>query len=75
MPDNEQPEIETPASPAAGEEKVNKDFLQPTSLPSTPTAPPGVLTRPSDLTVRPGFRSPANNKSKAQKPAPQKKKK
>ena len=69
MPDTDKPEIEAPA-----EEKVNKDFLQPTSLPSTPTAPPGVLTRPSDLTARPGFRSPSNNKSKAMKPSPKKKK-
>lgn len=69
MSDTEKTEIETPAG-----EKANKDFLQPTSLPTTPTAPPGVLTRPSDLTARPGFRSPPNNKSKAMKTAPKKKK-
>lgn len=31
------------------------------------TAPPGMLTRPTDYAARPGFRSPPNQKSKAQK--------
>lgn len=31
------------------------------------TAPPGMLTRPTDYAARPGFRSPPNTKSKAQK--------
>ena len=30
-------------------------------------APPSVLSRPTDAAARPGFRSPPNNKSKAQK--------
>lgn len=34
---------------------------------STAVAPRGVLTRPTDLASRPGFRSPPNAKSKAQK--------
>jgi hypothetical protein len=29
--------------------------------------PPNILTRPTDHAARPGFRSPANQKSKAQK--------
>lgn len=41
----------------------------------TPKAPPGVLTHASDFQVRPGFRSPSNMKSKADKNAPKKKKK
>lgn len=42
---------------------------------NTPKAPPGVLTHTSDFQARPGFRSPSNNKSKAEKNAPKKKKK
>ncbi|MES2644626.1 MAG: hypothetical protein V4850_34380 [Myxococcota bacterium] len=42
---------------------------------NTPKAPPGVLTHASDFQARPGFRSPPNNKSKADKNAPKKKKK
>lgn len=44
-----------------------KELFKPTENPSTPKAPPGMLTRGTDLAARPGFRSPANNKSKAQK--------
>ncbi len=32
-----------------------------------PFAPPTPLQRPTDAAARPGFRSPANNRSKAQK--------
>lgn len=39
------------------------------------TAPPSVLTRPTDAAERPGFRSAANTKSKAQLNAKRKKKK
>ena len=70
MPENEKPETETETTET---DKASKEFLQPTSLPSTPKAPPGMLTRPSDLTTRPGFRSPPNAKSKAQKAAKKKK--
>ncbi|MCB9683109.1 MAG: hypothetical protein H6733_16715 [Alphaproteobacteria bacterium] len=37
-------------------------------------APSGILQRPSDAAVRPGFRSPANSRSKAQKAGKKKKK-
>lgn len=41
------------------------------SDPQSPTEghgrPPNILTRPTDHAARPGFRSPANQKSKAQK--------
>lgn len=49
------------------EKSEKKELFNPTATPSTPTAPPGILTRGSDLAARPGFRSPANSKSKAQK--------
>jgi hypothetical protein len=49
------------------EKTEKKELFTPTATPSTPTAPPAILTRGSDLAARPGFRSPANNKSKAQK--------
>ncbi len=45
----------------------NNELVQPTAVPSTPKAPPGILTRGTDLAARPGFRSPANQNSKAQK--------
>jgi hypothetical protein len=45
--------------------KKSTELFQPTA--TTPTAPPGMLTRPSDIPVRPGFRSPSNKNSKAQK--------
>jgi hypothetical protein len=35
--------------------------------PRPPKAPPGLLQRETDIAVRPGFRSPANSRSKAQK--------
>jgi hypothetical protein len=38
--------------------------------PAAPAAqgrPPNILTRPTDHAARPGFRSPPNQKSKAQK--------
>jgi hypothetical protein len=35
--------------------------------PRSPKVPPGILQRESDRAVRPGFRSPANTRSKAQK--------
>ncbi|MDP2312929.1 MAG: hypothetical protein Q8P41_08490 [Pseudomonadota bacterium] len=56
-------------------EDGKSELFQSTSLPSTPTAPPGALTNPSDITARPGFRSPSNSKSKAMKPGAAKKKK
>jgi hypothetical protein len=39
------------------------------TAPQTPTQgrPPNILTRPTDHATRPGFRSPPNQKSKAQK--------
>jgi hypothetical protein len=42
--------------------------------PPTPTRPPSALTNPKDAAARPGFRSPPNQRTKAQK-APQGKKK
>lgn len=56
------------------QEQGGHELFEPTAVPSTPTAPPGALTNPSDITARPGFRSPSNNKSKAMKNAPKKKK-
>jgi hypothetical protein len=41
---------------------------------STPKPPPNVLSRPTDAAVRPGFRSPPNKGSKAQKAQKSKKK-
>jgi hypothetical protein len=40
--------------------------------PATPGQgrPPNILTRPTDHAAKPGFRSPANQKSKAQKKKP-----
>ncbi len=55
-------------------EHTSHELFQSTSLASTPTAPPGALTSASDITARPGFRSPSNNKSKASKHAAKKKK-
>ncbi len=49
------------------ESSEKKELFKPTENPSTPKAPPGMLTRGTDLASRPGFRSPANTKSKAQK--------
>lgn len=43
------------------------------AAPQTRTAPPGVLTRPTDHAARPGFRSAPNTRSKAQKAAKDKK--
>lgn len=40
-----------------------------TPAPKPPVAPSGVLQRESDRAARPGFRSPPNQKSKAQKGA------
>ncbi len=34
---------------------------------ATPTRPNSTLTNPKDAAPRPGFRSPSNNNSKAQK--------
>ena len=56
------------ATNEASEQKAEKkELFKPTENPSTPKAPPGVLTRGTDLASRPGFRSPANTNSKAQK--------
>lgn len=44
-----------------------------TKPPTAPIAPPGPLQKPTDAAVRPGFRSPPNQNSKAQKPPPKKK--
>ena len=44
------------------------DETKPAAPPiATPTRPNSVLTNPKDAAPRPGFRAPANNKSKAQK--------
>jgi hypothetical protein len=45
---------------------------EPTAAPDAPIGPKAVmptsiLTKPTDAPVRPGFRNPANTKSKAQK--------
>lgn len=42
--------------------------------PAPAVAPPGILSRDSDRATRPGFRSPPNQKSKAQKSSAGKKK-
>lgn len=60
MSDNnpEVPAEETPAAEALAAE--------PPKARGT-VAPPSMLSRPTDAAARPGFRSPPNNKSKAQK--------
>ncbi len=40
--------------------------------PTGPKAPNSQITRPTDHATRPGFRSPPNKNSKAQKPAKKK---
>ena len=56
MPDST-PEVPvSEASPATDAKK-----------PRASVAPPSVLSRPTDAAARPGFRSPANANSKAQK--------
>jgi len=52
----------------ADEPKVEEktDELAP-QAPTEHGRPPNILTRPTDHAARPGFRSPANQKSKAQK--------
>jgi hypothetical protein len=46
---------------------VPEEPKPPTTAPRPPTAPPSVLQKESDQAARPGFRSPPNKKSKAQK--------
>lgn len=53
----EAPPLETPAKEDSG----------PRPSSPYPVAPTGLLSRDSDKAVRPGFRSPANKGSKAQK--------
>lgn len=60
-------ETKTEAETTDAEKTEKKELFKATENPATPKAPPGVLTRGTDLASRPGFRSPANNKSKAQK--------
>lgn len=48
---------ETKETPATADAPVGPKSVRPTSL----------LTKPTDAAVRPGFRNPANTKSKAQK--------
>lgn len=55
MSDEETPE--TPETPAGTDAAPGTKAVMPTS----------VLTKPTDAPVRPGFRNPANMKSKAQK--------
>lgn len=45
------------------------------SGPATSRPPPSILTRPTDHAQRPGFRSPSNARSKAQKKKKNKRKK
>lgn len=51
------------------DETETPDTAETTETPATrrPFAPPTPLQRPTDAAARPGFRSPANNRSKAQK--------
>lgn len=58
---------ETEATPAAA--------TAATPATRSTTAPPSILTKPTDAAERPGFRSMANTKSKAQVHAKRKKKK
>ena len=53
----------------ADEPKVAEttDESDPQSPPEGHGRPPNILTRPTDHAARPGFRSPPNQKSKAQK--------
>jgi hypothetical protein len=51
--------------PTATDAPTEADSGAPKARP--PKAPPGMLTRPTDHAARPGFRSPANARSKAQK--------
>ena len=46
-------------------EETNPTSPQPPA--ATPTRPPSILSNPKDAAPRPGFRAPANARSKAQK--------
>jgi hypothetical protein len=67
MSDHETPATDAPASEPAAETPA-------APAPARTIAPTGLLTRPTDHAARPGFRSPPNANSKAQKNAPKKKK-
>lgn len=58
-------ETTDPTPPAEPTEPTDKKADAPKG-PSR-VAPPSILSRPSDPAARPGFRSPPNQKSKAQK--------
>ena len=52
----------------ADEPKESEKTDEPAAQASTEHGrPPNILTRPTDHAARPGFRSPPNQKSKAQK--------
>ena len=53
--------------PKAAEKTDEPAQQAPTEAPSEHGRPPNILTRPTDHAARPGFRSPPNQKSKAQK--------
>lgn len=65
MSDETNEETETTEETAAPAGKKSNELFQPTA--TKPTALSGMLTRPSDIPVRPGFLSPANKNSKAMK--------
>lgn len=56
----------TPETPAAAETEA--ESARPEAAPNSPRIGlQALLTKPSDLAARPGFRNPANSRSKAQK--------
>ena len=68
----DQPAAETAPSETAPSETAGTDA--PAAPASRSIAPTGQLTNAKDHAPRPGFRSPPNNNTKAQKPAPKKRK-
>lgn len=54
------------------ETKANESTETPKPAHTGPTAPPSIMTKPSDQAVRPGFRTPGKVGTKAQKAAKKK---
>lgn len=71
-PDTLVPEDESQVDSAAEAEDEKKKSTKGYQRPASPAASP--LTRPGDAAARPGFRSPTNQRSKAQRKKKKKKK-
>ena len=57
-----------------GAVEERSEAAAPTEEKSTNRSPSNPLSRPTDATLRPGFRNPSNSRSKAQRKARRKKK-